>query len=364
MVLTAQAKMAEDADAGPDGRYRVLLPHSISPGMPKAGARIHHWRGLCMGTHWEVRCVPAADLSPSQEQDLYRQLQAELDAINAEMSHWQGDSALMRYNRAAPGTWHPVSPAFLQVLKFGLQVAQESDGAFDPAAGDLVNLWGFGAQAQAPQTPPSAQQVAACLQQRGQWRQIQIDLAGARILQPGAVVLDFSAIAKGYAVDALAACLHKHHIRHYLLEVGGELRGSGMKPDGMPWWVGLESLPGEISGEMPWLLGLHGLAVATSGDYRRFFIHDGKRYAHTIDPRSGYPCADHDGQVAGVCVVHAECMAADAYATALYVLGAQAGLRFADRHGLCARFLLRGDTKAQPEWREVCSQAWHRMASD
>ncbi|MFM2086851.1 MAG: hypothetical protein RLZZ237_1720, partial [Pseudomonadota bacterium] len=130
-------------------------------------------------------------------------------------------------------------------------------------------------------------------------------------------------------------------IRHYLVEVGGELRGAGSKPDGQPWWVMLEQVDG-VADTMPqppeMLLALHGLSVATSGDYRRFFQDGATRFSHTIDPRSGMPISN---QLASVTVVHAECMAADAWSTALTVLGPEEGLALAEEQGLAARFLQR-----------------------
>ena len=159
-------------------------------------------------------------------------------------------------------------------------------------------------------------------------------------MQPGGVQLDLSAVAKGYGVDRLAFYLKSQGVQHYLVEVGGELRGAGLKPDGQPWWVVLEQVPGadgaEAADEL--VLALHGLSVATSGDYRRYFERDGRRYSHTIDPRNGVPIAN---DLASVTVVHPQCMAADAWSTALTVLGAEQGLRLAERLGLAARFVAR-----------------------
>ena len=185
--------------------------------------------------------------------------------------------------------------------------------------------------------------MALLLSQR-QRRRLELDLPARRARQPGGLQLDLSAIAKGYGVDRLARYLDSQGIHHYLVEVGGELRGAGSKPDGQPWWVMLEQVDGAADSadnarhpaEM--LLALHGLSVATSGDYRRFFQDGTARFSHTIDPRSGMPIAN---QLASVTVVHAECMAADAWSTALTVLGVEAGLALAEEQGLAARFLQR-----------------------
>ncbi|MDF3834129.1 FAD:protein FMN transferase, partial [Cupriavidus basilensis] len=170
------------------------------------------------------------------------------------------------------------------------------------------------------------------------WQRIVLDEAAGRARQPGGVRLDFCAIAKGFGVDAVSRYLSGKGIASHLVEVGGELRGHGVKPDGLPWWVALESPPGTSPAMQDTLVALHGLSVATSGDYRRYFDSDGRRYAHTLDPRTGYP-ASH--ALASVTVLHPQCMLADAYSTALTVLGPEAGMVFARRHALAARFLIR-----------------------
>jgi thiamine biosynthesis lipoprotein len=222
-------------------------------------------------------------------------------------------------------------------------VARDSAGAYDPCAGALVNLWGFGPHGRFDQPdfiPPTPQQIADARAQLAA-QPVVLEQQTRRALQPGGVQLDLSAVAKGYSVDRLAYFLKTQGVHHYLVEVGGELRGAGVKPDGQPWWVALEQVGDVPSGaaqpEELWL-ALHGLAVATSGDYRRYFELDGRRYSHTIDPRSGMPIAN---DLASVTVVHAQCMAADAWSTALTVLGREQGLRLAEPQGLAARFVVR-----------------------
>jgi len=315
---------------------RVLIPVSLSapPVPPAADARVHRWGGETMGTTWSVVAV----LPPSANGDAIGQgIQAVLDGVIAQMSNWAPDSDLSRFNRAAPGSWHTLPDDCFHVLETALQVARDSGGAYDPSAGPLVDLWGFG-PAPRRDTPPAVDRVAQARQPCG-WARIELDIGARRALQPGGVSLDFCAIAKGFAVDAVARSLDAQGLSHHLSEIGGELRGHGVKPDGMPWWVALETPPG-LQGESDeqTLVALHGLSIATSGDYRRFFDSGGRRYAHTIDPRTGYP-ASH--AVASVTVLHAQCMMADALSTALTVLGPQAGMEHARRYGIAARFLVR-----------------------
>ena len=321
---------------------RVLLPQHISDQVAPPGAAIRDLRGLTMGTSWSVRLVESAMPGRAGSADLQQGLQQQLDLVVAQMSHWSDASDLGRFNRAEPGSWHSLPAAFCEVLGFAMHVSQASGGAYDPCAGALVNLWGFGPRERYDEPgflPPKDDTLALLLSQR-QRRRLELDLPARRARQPGGLQLDLSAVAKGYGVDRLARYLDSQGIGHYLVEVGGELRGAGSKPDGQPWWVMLEQVDGADATKHPLelLLALHGLSVATSGDYRRFFQDGTVRFSHTIDPRSGMPIAN---QLASVTVVHEQCMAADAWSTALTVLGPDAGMALAEEQGLAARFLQR-----------------------
>ena len=309
---------------------RILIPPALSPAAVAthiADGQIVRLGGRTMGTSWSARIVGRQPLSGVQGA-----LQALLDRVVAEMSNWEADSAVSRFNRLPAGRWQALSPDFFAVLRRGLEIAAASDGAFDPTAGALVDLWGFG-PAPARLTPPDDATIAAALAAAGHDR-LEIDIHARRARQPGGVALDLSGIAKGHAVDLLADILRERGHRHFLVEVGGELVGEGVTPDGQPWWVDLEAPPALTL--PPTRIALHGLAVATSGDYRRYFDHGGRRYSHSIDPRDGRPIANG---VACVSVVHRRCIDADAWATALTVLGMADGLRLATDLGLAARFI-------------------------
>lgn len=208
----------------------VLVPLAIDPALVPAGSVLHDAAGSTMGTSWSARLM----LPPGLRSRLGEQLQRELDGINAEMSHWDTGSTLGCYNLAPAGTWHALPPRFLAVLDYALGVAQASGGAYDPFAGALVNLWGFGPERRYDQTgfyAPAPDAVASVLARRAALDPV-FDRAGARLLQPGGALLDLSSVAKGYAVDRLAWCLEQHGVRHYVVEIGGELRGAGTKADG------------------------------------------------------------------------------------------------------------------------------------
>jgi thiamine biosynthesis lipoprotein len=309
---------------------RIAIPHAISGPPPALGAQLAILAGETMGTRWRA----LACTGPGPHGALRRALQSELDLVVAQMSTWDEASDLARFNRAAPGSRHALPDAFAHVLACGLEVARASGGAFDPTVGALVDAWGFGPAPRERAEPPTAAAVAAA-QARGGWRRLAFD--GGVACQPGGLALDLSGIAKGYGVDCVARRLEALGVSSYLVEVGGELRGAGAKPDGRPWFVALES-PAADAGLPEHFVALHGLSVATSGDYRRFFDHAGARYGHTLDPRTGRPIAHG---LASVSVLHADCMRADAWATALTVLGPDDGLAAARAHGLAARFVVR-----------------------
>lgn len=310
---------------------RLAVPLEIDP------AALATWRrdspvvelgGETMGTTWSVRLAAPPGFDRAAALDA---IEARLEAILVQMSHWREDSLLGRFNRARGGEWAALPPDFARVLTAALEVAERSGGAFDPAIGALVDLWGHGP------TPierlPLPDEVEEARAVCG-FRRLAFDRDAMRVRQPGGLRLDLSGIAKGFAVDALADVLRRQGCDHTLVEIGGELSGSGMRPDGDPWWIDLET-PAE--GIAPFRVALHQLAVATSGDY--------VRGRHTIDPRSGLP-VEH---AASVSVIHRSAMMADAWATALSVHHPVAAQALATREGLAVRALARSQEGIR-EW--------------
>lgn len=293
----------------------------------------HTLGGETMGTSWSVRLSAARD---ADLRALHIGIETRLALVVRQMSTWEADSDICRYNRAEAGQWLQVPPEFARVLASALTIAEASGGAFDPTVGTLVGLWGFGPHAHAD--VPDAEALAAARSHAG-WRRVGFDDNTFRILQPGGVQLDLSAIAKGFAVDLVASHLREAGIGGALVEVGGELAGFGRKPDGGTWRVLVEAGPEEDDHRLQArVLELDGIAVATSGDRWHHYTRNGLRYTHTIDPRSGAPVAHAP---AAVSVVASDAMQADGWATALGVLGIEAGYALALRRGLAARFLWR-----------------------
>ncbi len=300
-------------------------------GRPAEPLRIE---GQSMGTGWSVLIGDDG----GDEARARPLIEAELQQVVAQMSSWEPDSNLSRFNASAAGTRHALPAQLQEVLSAALALAEDSGGAFDPTVGPLVELWGFG-PGRPRQTAPAPAEIDA-LRSRIGWQRVQLE--GETLIQSGGVSLDLSAIAKGHAVDRIADALRAAGYVDLLIEVGGELRAHGQHPDGRPWRVGLEgpSVDGAATG-----IVLRDQAVATSGDYRQFFEQDGRRYSHMIDPRTGQPIARAG---IAVSVVHASCMQADGLATTLAVLGPEQGLRWASERDIAARFVYReGDGWAE-----------------
>jgi thiamine biosynthesis lipoprotein len=260
-----------------------------------------------MGTTWQCRAVAPGD--PQLREGIERQLHRVL----AQMSTWEPESDISRINRGPHGVCHRLAPEFFTVLSCALRIAEETGGAYDPTVGPAVDLWGFGPHQQRRTSPPEEPEIEAVRRHVG-YCKLQLDLDGRRVrrLTPE-VTIDLSSIAKGFAVDLVAKHLDSRGISSYLVEIGGELKARGVKPDCQPWWV-------ELEGEPAALVALYEMAIASSGDYLRFFSHDGDLYGHTIDPRTCRPvsCGRMPWKVT---VLHPSCMAADAYATAMMVAG-------------------------------------------
>ena len=291
---------------------------------------VHALYGETMGTRWRVCLAAGARVSLPP---LHDAVQATLDRVVAQMSTWEADSDISRYNRAEAGSWQALPQPFFDVLRCALRIAEASGGACDPTIAPLVDLWGFGAGSRGHRVPDAAEIDAA--RARTGWRRIELRDDARTALQPGNVALDLSAIAKGHGVDAVVARLREHGIAGALVDVGGELAGYGRKPDGAPWRVLVEASP-EADAQEPCVLSLDDCAVATSGVHWHRFERAGRSYAHTIDPRTGAPV---ERAPAAVTVIADDAMHADAWATALTVMGVDEGFAFAQARGLAARFV-------------------------
>ena len=258
-----------------------------------------------------------------------------LERIDARMSTYDEASELMRFNQGPVGEWVPVSRELVEVVDAAKTVAEHTGGALDPTVAPLVALWGFGASA-TPEAPDAAAIAAARLSVGH--RHVHYRRAPPALMKDRELSMDLSAIAKGHAVDRVADTLRAAGCRAFLVEFGGEIRAGGPAPSGGPWRIGIDSPSGV--GQLDEAITLRDAGLATSGDYRQYTERDGRRDSHIIDPRSGYPVRH---RLASVTVVAESARSADAYATALMVLGDRDGQRFADDAGLAALFIVRTD---------------------
>lgn len=288
--------------------------------------------GPTMGTRWSALFyrAPGFDDAPVEAA-----LQAAVDEVDAQMSTFRRQSDLIRLEAAPLHAWTPVPDRLMTVLGLALDIGRASNGAFDIGMGDAVKAWGFGPGA------ADGRLIRAALEARRRpaHELLELDPAVGRVRKSAAVAFDLNGIAKGFAVDRLAETLRGFAIHSALVGIDGEMRAAGRKPDGQPWIIAVEA---------PWpdrraphsLLALEDAAVATSGDYRHWIEVRGRRLSHTMEPRRGAPLA---ASPASVTVVARTCAEADAWATALMVLGEEAGGRLAERTGLEALFLFRDD---------------------
>ena len=303
--------------------------------------------GRTMGTTYSVKVYPPPPADIAHR--LQRRIAQRLDEINRQMSTYQPDSDLMRFNHNPSTEWQAVPAAVAHLVSQAAAISAATDGMYDVTAGPLVNLWGFGNRGRR-ETPPAEEEIASALSRVG-YHLVEVrDSPPALRKHVGGVEIDLSSIAKGWAVDELASLLDAEQLANYLVEIGGELRTRGSKGDDVPWRVAVER-PVAAVREVQHLVALGDAAMATSGDYRNYFDVDGKRFAHTIDPHTGQPV--HHA-LASVSVIAERCADADAWATALMALGEQRAPATAERLGLEALFIVRdGDG-----FREIESSAW------
>ena len=256
--------------------------------------------------------------------------------INQLMSTYIPDSQLSLYNAQDHSGWFAANPELISVLDDAYNVSQASNGAFDITIGPLVNLWGFGPKLEGFSFPSETEVRIAKLTLG--WDRIRTQQQPPAIFKPAEnIYVDLSAIAKGYAVDQLALLLENFGIENYMVEIGGEIKASGIAEHGAAWRIGIET-PMHAGRGMEAVIALNNLGVATSGDYRNYFEHEGKSYSHTIDPRTGYPVKHN---LASVTVLHESTTVADAWATALLVLGPQEAYAYAEENDLAILLITR-----------------------
>ncbi|MGI9345897.1 MAG: FAD:protein FMN transferase [Gammaproteobacteria bacterium] len=319
------------------------------------GPQLFALSGNTMGTYWKVLIATESDVDALQIQGA---IEATLERIDGSMSHWRDDSEISRLNRQSVGQWMQVSASLMEVLRLSAVISQATDGAFDITLGRLVNLWGFG-----PEQPlitrklPKRKQLDQALLHAG-WEKLELapfsknDAGSAGLVRRmDSFSVDLSAVAKGYAVDQLADLLLVMGFRHFLVDIGGELKVSGMKNRDSLWQIGIAhpavgtgpaiAMTISLDAGAPW-------ALATSGDYRNYVVEADRRYPHVLSQKHGRPI---DHQLASVSVADASCAQADALATALLSMGAEQALIWSERAAIPVLLMQRVDAESAEQGR-------------
>ena len=288
-----------------------------------------------MGTQYHISVVAPFKKSLST---LKKEIDALLLDINRQMSTYDSHSEISQFNQYQKTDWFAVSKDFAFVVSSAQTISKETRGAFDITIAPLIDLWGFGTKTQF--SPPTEQQIKRALKNTG------YQLLEVRTLPPAIrklnknIRIDLSAIAKGFAVDKVASLLNQKGYTDFSVEIGGEVRNQGFNAEGKPWRIGMES-PRYGDWVVNRILLSSNLAIATSGDYRNYYIKDGVRYSHTIDPTTGSPISH---KLASVTVLHESTMMADAYATALMVQGEKKGKIFSEQNKLRVDMIIRTES--------------------
>ncbi len=297
--------------------------------MPKTFTNLarHALNGATMGTRWSALFHMPFDFKAAEVDAAMANAVAQVDR---QMSTWKPDSDLNRLNRATLGEWISLPEQLMNVLQAGLSIGEASDGAFDIGVGDAVTAWGFGT-ADADETAIKVARIK-CRDQT--YRTLELDMANRRARKHADVCLDLNGIAKGYGVDRLVDAARLHDVEAGLFAIDGELLALGTQPDGSAWTIAIEQ-PDRHERAPHSIIELSDAAIATSGDYRHWVEVGGRRLSHTMDPRLGMPLQNPPTSAT---VIAGNCMSADAWATAMMVLG-EAGLARAEQAELSVLLL-------------------------
>lgn len=283
--------------------------------------------GRTMGTTYSIKLEQSDELLDLTE--IARRIENELEAVNNQMSTYIATSEVSRFNNSASTGSFKVSRPTAEVVQQAIELSAKCDGAFDITVGPLVDLWGFGIAKREMVAPP-AEQIEALLPCVG-YQLVSVELGRTPLIAKShpTTRIDLSAIAKGHGVDRVAKVLEDCGATAYFIEIGGEVRVRGLKLDGSKWRVGIE-LPNDTERELMDVLELQDQSLATSGNYRNFFeTEDGRRYSHTIDPKTGYPIQDPIAQASSVAET---CTLADGIATVMMSSGFEKGRELAEQN--------------------------------
>ena len=297
--------------------------------------------GDTMGTTYHIKVVAPESQMDNQSDAVAAAIQERLDRVIALMSTYEPNSELSRFNAQTDNTPFAVAPETFNVFQIAQQVSAETSGAFDVTVGPLVNAWGFGADGK--RSEPTQEDIAALLKRVG-YQKLTLDpLTSTVQKQQADLYCDLSSVAEGYAVDLVAEKLDALHLENYMVEIGGEVRTRGKNRANQPWQIGIQK-PDEQGLVAGAVVALSGQSLSTSGDYRKFIESpDGRRRSHHINPATGMP-VDH--VIASASVITDSCAFADAYSTALMILGPDKSMALAEKLNLAIYLIVQSPDKS------------------
>ena len=303
--------------------------------------------GFIFGTVYNIKYQHPESL----KDDITRELQL----FDGSLSMFNDTSTISRVNRNED---IKTDTLFMNVIRRSLEISQATDGCFDITVAPLVNAWGFGFK---HDIEPDTATIDSLMQMVG-YDKIELTSDGRVLKQDPRTMLDCSAIAKGYAVDIIASLLRRKGVSNYMVDIGGEVDVAGQNPSGDLWHIGINKPQDDslsVNSELQTILALSDVGIATSGNYRNFYYKGGRKYAHTIDPHTGYP-VQHS--ILSATVIADDCMSADAYATSFMVMGLDKACEFLDSHnGIEAYLIYTGD---DGEYQVYMSEGMKRHLSE
>lgn len=294
-----------------------------------------HNDGMVFGTFYSI--------TYQYDKDLQKDIEAELQMVDNSLSPFNKSSIITAVNQNKRVA---LNEMFVTVYDLAKQISDDTDGAFDITVAPLVNAWGFGFK---NDCPPTKQTIDSLRQIIGYNK---VRLVGKTIVKEDPrIMLDCSAIAKGYGSDVVASYLRKMGVKNFMVEIGGEIVTSGISPKRLPWKIGVEKPVDDSLAQkkdLETVLNITDMAMATSGNYRNFYYKNGKKYAHTIDPKTGYP-VQHN--ILSATVLCKQCARADAYATSFMVIGLEGAKKILERHPDLKAYIIYDDNGQYKVWK-------------
>lgn len=333
-------------------RSFLIMPLALAA--CKGRAQVMEILGFSMGTTYKVVAVDHSQ--KVDEQVVSNAITQALADVNASMSNWDNDSEISRFNAQTGEAPIALSDDLAIVMQAAADVNQASAGRFDTTVGPLIELWGFGANGEQPLPTELAIQQASS--KSGHQNTLQIGGGMAQKILPETQVY-LAAIGKGFGADKVGKALESFGIKDYMVEIGGDLFAAGKNPDGLPWQIGIET-PNAADRTVFDVVGVSGMGLASSGDYRNYFEVDGERYSHLIDPMTGRPVTH---TTASATVLAENAMLADAWSTAMLILGREQGMAIAAEHNIAVQFIERDADASTLQFKTEVSPEFARLAA-